>query len=292
MKPELQQALSIFISHSAKDEKLAAALVALLHRALNIPADKIRCTSVNGYRLPVGAETESQLRQEVHQAKVLIGLITPSSMASAYVMFELGARWGAHLPLVPLLGAGAGNEYLRGPLGSLNALNCEEAAQVHQLISDLAKVLVVEASKPAVYEDLITTLVETSKSGRPAQTSLPASKPATENKSAAEGVDEVLEATALDEGGPGWSCNHFGVQRQPSQEEIDVLKLFSQIRRSAGLTKEHIAESLSLHPLKADQLLSRLVKRDLLNQVMRMGTPLSYRLASGGRDYLIEHKLI
>jgi len=292
MKPELQQALSIFISHSAKDEKLAAALVTLLHRALNIPADKIRCTSVNGYRLPVGAETESQLRQEVHQAKVLIGLITPSSMASAYVMFELGARWGAHLPLVPLLGAGAGNEYLRGPLGSLNALNCEEAAQVHQLISDLAKVLVVEASKPAVYEDLITTLVETSKSGRPAQTSLPASKPATENKSAAEGVDEVLEATALDEGGPGWSCNHFGVQRQPSQEGIDVLKLFSQIRRSAGLTKEHIAESLSLHPLKADRLLSRLVKRDLLNQVMRMGTPLSYRLASGGRDYLIEHKLI
>lgn len=33
----LQPALSIFISHSAKDEKLAAALVALLRSALNIP---------------------------------------------------------------------------------------------------------------------------------------------------------------------------------------------------------------------------------------------------------------
>jgi hypothetical protein len=292
MKRPSQEPLSIFISHSAKDEKLAGALVALLRSALNIAADKIRCTSVNGYRLEAGAETEQELRREVHEAKAFIGLITPSSMASAYVMFELGARWGAHLHLAPLLGAGAGSEYLRGPLASLNALNCEEPAQVHQLIGDLAKVLVVEPSKPAVYEDLITTLVETSKSGRPAQTSLPASKPATENKSAAERVDEVLEATKLDEGGPGWSYNHFGVQRQPSQEEIDVLKLFSKIRGSTGLTKEHIAESLSLHPLKADQLLDRLVKRDLLNHVVRMGMPMSYRLASAGRDYLIEHNLL
>ncbi len=166
--------VSVFISHSAKDEKLAAALVALLRSALNIPADKIRCTSVNGYRLPAGAETEVQLRQEVHDAKAFIGLITPSSMASAYVMFELGARWGAHLHLVPLLGAGAGSELLRGPLASLNALNCEDAAQVHQLMSDLSDVLAVQdATRPAVYEELITKLVETSKAGRSSGQALP-----------------------------------------------------------------------------------------------------------------------
>ena len=165
----MPQTLDIFISHSAKDEKLAAALVALLRSALNIPANRILCTSVNGYRLEAGAETENRLRQEVHQAKVLIGLITPSSMASAYVMFELGARWGVRLPLLPLLGAGAGSEHLRGPLASYNALTCDDAAQVHQLISDWAEHLEVrDATKPAVYQDLISKLVETSKSERPA----------------------------------------------------------------------------------------------------------------------------
>jgi hypothetical protein len=268
-----QQTLSIFISHSAKDEKLAAALVALLRSALNIPADKIRCTSVNGYRLPIGAETESQLRQEVHEAKAFIGLITPSSMASAYVMFELGARWGAHLHLAPLLGAGAGNEYLRGPLGALNALNCEEAAQVHQLISDLANHLGVrDATKPAVYQDFISKLVEISKS------ELPPQKPGEPSNPPADAPDAFAR----------------GELPEISTEEIELLKQFSKTDRGhdKGYLMHYAEDVLRLHRLKADQLLSRLVKRNLLNQVVRMGMPMSYRLASGGRDYLIEHKLL
>ncbi len=170
-----QFTLSVFISHSSKDEKLAAGLVDLLRSALNIPASEIRCTSVNGYRLPIGAETENQLREEVHQAKTFIGLITPSSIASAYVMFELGARWGAKLHLAPLLGNGADSSYLRGPLGSLNALNCEDVAQVHQLIDDLAHALgLSNRTPPAAYQRYVDELVETSKTARPTAREAPA----------------------------------------------------------------------------------------------------------------------
>jgi hypothetical protein len=95
--------LLIFVSHSSKDKALAETLTDLLKSALGLLSDQIRCSSVDGHRLPVGVDTQNKLREEVHAAKVVIGLVTPSSLASSYVMFELGARWGAGLFLAPLL---------------------------------------------------------------------------------------------------------------------------------------------------------------------------------------------
>jgi len=258
--------LKIFISHSAKDETVAAALVALLSNALNLPANAIRCTSVNGYRLPAGVDTEERLRQEVHQAKAFIGLITPSSIASAYVMFELGARWGAKLHLVPLLAAGAGSESLRGPLGSLNALNCEDSAQVHQLISDLATLLEIsDHNSPAVYQKLVEDLVQCSKAA------------ASYDSKAAKG-SQVSENTKL-------------TTSELPEEELNILRLFV----GAGdnkLLKDSVAERTKTHPLKADQLLDRLVSRKLLYEGLRMGMPSYFYLTSEGRDFLVNNNLI
>ncbi len=77
----------VFISHSSKDEVLALALVELLRSGLGLLANQIRCSSVDGYRLPVGVNSERRLREEVNAAKVAIGLITPSSLSSYFVMF-------------------------------------------------------------------------------------------------------------------------------------------------------------------------------------------------------------
>ena len=60
-------AIQLFISHSSADVDVAAALIDLLRSALNLPATAIRCTSVDGYRLPGGADTNAQLRREVNR---------------------------------------------------------------------------------------------------------------------------------------------------------------------------------------------------------------------------------
>jgi hypothetical protein len=142
--------VTVFISHSSRDADLAQALVELLRAALGIAADQIRCSSVDGYRLPVGVSTESKLREEVNAAKVVVGLITPSSLASSYVMFELGARWGTGLFLAPLL-AGVEPRTLSGPLSLLNALSASNDAQLHQLLADIANQLGFRLQNAASY---------------------------------------------------------------------------------------------------------------------------------------------
>lgn len=62
--------IKIFISHRSRDVALANALIHLLRFALRLSAEDIRCTSVPGYNLPGGAQTEQQLRQELLDAPV------------------------------------------------------------------------------------------------------------------------------------------------------------------------------------------------------------------------------
>jgi len=148
--PATHRGLLVFISHSSKDADLALALIDLLQAALGLLAEQIRCSSVDGYRLPVGVNTESKLREDVNASKVVIGLITPSSLSSHYVVFELGARWGSRLFLAPLL-AGVGSKELSAPLSLLNALSANNEAQLHQLVEDVSKQLEIPLQRVAAY---------------------------------------------------------------------------------------------------------------------------------------------
>lgn len=156
--------LDVFISHSSRDARIAEALVELLRAALDIPADKIRCTSVSGYRLQGGAFTQEQLKQEIQSARLLIGLLTRKSSRSAYVLFELGSRWGAGGNLLPVLALGADAKILEGPLCSYNALRCDDRAQVLQLVDDIATLLTISPNNPPAYEKHVEGLIQASTS--------------------------------------------------------------------------------------------------------------------------------
>ena len=154
--------LSIFISHSSNDVEIAALLVELLRKALHLSSEDIRCTSVDGYRMQAGATINERLRAEVHDAELLIGLITPHSLASAYVIFELGARWGAEKPMIPLLASGATPKHLEGPLAGINALDSSIDGQVYQLLEDAANYLHINLDRPSSYAAEVNELVKLS----------------------------------------------------------------------------------------------------------------------------------
>ena len=155
--------LDIFISHSSVDLKVAAALIDLLRDAFSIPAARIRCTSVPGYKLAAGASVNDRLQREIHDARYFIGIITEASLDSTYVLFELGARWGIRKHLIPALAAGADAGILQEPLKSLNSVRCDLPADVHQLLADIESALGLPLGNAAAYQKRVTTLVNQAK---------------------------------------------------------------------------------------------------------------------------------
>lgn len=161
-EPSLQShvtSMKIFVSHSSKDKAIAEAFVQLIKAALNIPSKDIRCTSVEGYKLPAGSDSNEQLRSEVFGCEVFIALLSPTSMKSIYVMFELGARWGTKRHLAPIRVAGLDPSALKAPLSGIHAISGESEPDMHQFLSDLGSKLSLDVENAAVYSKALSTFV-------------------------------------------------------------------------------------------------------------------------------------
>jgi len=189
----LKHELQIFISHSSHDTELAKQLIDLVRVALPVDPTGIRCTSVNGYRLEGGADANEQIRTEIWRARVFIGLLTPTSVASTYVLFELGARWGAKLQLKPLLSAGMRSGELRAPLSSLNALSCDHEEQILQLIREIGKILGIQPHHADSYLSNVRALTRRSQEAAAPRTQTLSSAPSPPVSSAPPPEDRVVD---------------------------------------------------------------------------------------------------
>jgi hypothetical protein len=160
---KMQGGIALFLSHSSADADLAEALVRVVEKALLLPASKIRCTSVDGYRLAAGDAHVDVLRRELLEAGALVGLLTTRSLTSEYVLFELGARWGAGRRLVPTVARGVSAGSLRAPLSALTAIDLTSERQVIQLVSELGDALGNTPQRVDVFMAEISLVVELAK---------------------------------------------------------------------------------------------------------------------------------
>jgi hypothetical protein len=158
-KEAKRKGIRVFVSHSSKNVEAAKQLIQLMRSALNLKVEEIRCTSVDGYRLPGGTTTDAQLQIEIYECELLVGLVSSDSMNSHYTLFELGARWGAKKPMIPLLIDKKGPEILKGPLSGVNALDAYEEAQLMQFVGDAGDVLKIKPEQPNSYHVYIKSLI-------------------------------------------------------------------------------------------------------------------------------------
>jgi hypothetical protein len=141
----------LFISHASDDTELARRVVLLFRAALNLPAAAIRCTSVDGHRLAGGADTDEELRRELRDTDVFVGILSAGSMRSTYVLVELGARWVLDKHLLPLLAPRTPASVLGGPLAGKNALRADSEAQLYQMVTEVANELQITPEPPGSY---------------------------------------------------------------------------------------------------------------------------------------------
>ena len=250
---DVMSELTLFISHSSADVAVAKALVELLGKALNVSARQIRCTSVDSYRLPAGADTDEQIRTDILAAKAFVGIVTPASARSAWVLFELGARWGAKRPLAPVLARGAKASALGGPMGGLNALNLAERSQVLQLVEDLARDLGLTMEPISSFQSSADVVVAAAKS--------------------------IAVETTLDvEGADG------------SDEEIQVLQFIAT--QSEDVTAEQVAHHLKVGEQRAKYYLQELQDKNMVGSNVLFGVPTIYYLKQTGRASLMKRGLL
>jgi predicted transcriptional regulator len=247
----------LFISHCSDDVELAARLVALFRVALNIPSSAIRCSSVDGYRLPGGANTDEQLRAEVHGAEAFVGIVSSASVRSLYVLFELGARWGARRQMIPLLAPGTPTSVLGGPLAGLNALSAGSVPQLHQLLSELAAALSLDLESAAGYHDQLQAVADLT----------------------ARSVDFHPADTTRVSGGDA---------DLPKEAQVILKALVT----SNELTPEDIAGQVRLSAQKVEYFLDLLKEREFADEIMYSGRPSEFAVTSKGRKFLFEHGML
>jgi ribosomal protein L37AE/L43A len=143
--------MDIFISHSSQDRELIEEIIQLLEKALGIDPQAIRATSVPGYKLDPGVDTDERIRKELNEYKVVIGVLTPESLKSSYVLFELGARWGQKLFIAPLFAKGVSGQHLKGPISGTNGLSAENDSDLHHFLKAIATQLGLDLRAPALY---------------------------------------------------------------------------------------------------------------------------------------------
>ncbi len=143
--------IKVFISHSNTDEALVRATVEFLCAGLRLDRTGVRCTSLDGHRLPIGINTDERLREEVLATTVFIGILSPASLASTYVLFELGARWGVQRRIFAMLARGTEIRQLRPPLSNLNVLSMRELPQLHQFMREVGEELNIQPQPPELY---------------------------------------------------------------------------------------------------------------------------------------------
>jgi hypothetical protein len=85
---------------------LSKSLIDLLESAFHVEPADIRCTSVPGYMLTPGERTSDELRSSLAGAELVIGLLSPGTTESNYVLAELGAAWGRDVPKERYRGGG------------------------------------------------------------------------------------------------------------------------------------------------------------------------------------------
>ncbi|MDJ0582412.1 GUN4 domain-containing protein [Crocosphaera sp.] len=138
----------IFISHSHSDVEIADSLFDFLIYALKIEEQDILCTSDPESGLTFGSDTISnQLKENLKNAEALIVLITPDSLNSAWIPFEVGSFWPTDKPIIIFLGSDLTPEKLPGPLKgwlSIRMVDEQVSEQINAAINQLARKLNIE----------------------------------------------------------------------------------------------------------------------------------------------------
>jgi hypothetical protein len=151
--------IRIFVSHAAVDEVLAAAVVDCLQTCMVLRDGEIRCTSVPGYKLPVGSDFAATILEDIGESFVVIGLITRAAIGSSWVLFELGAAWGAKRNMKLIVTDEVDLGQLPGPVAGRHVARLSDSSDVAQFVDEIRSLIRARSRSAAGIQKAINELL-------------------------------------------------------------------------------------------------------------------------------------
>jgi hypothetical protein len=140
LRSNLQGRNKVFISHKESDQEMAEDLVELILEFLDLNNENIICTSVPGHTLKYGKPIIQSIKDEIHDSPVMIALITPDSLKSTWVLFELGASWALNKFVIPILAPTLTEKDLPGPISELHCVMVDSPKASSDLLKALSDI--------------------------------------------------------------------------------------------------------------------------------------------------------
>jgi len=145
----IDQTYSIFISHAAADEELAASLKDLLEQAF--PGVGVFVSS-DPENLPPGDPCIQQILGALKSAKAVLMMATERGLKRNWVWFEAGHAWFSGGKLIPCCAGKVRKGKLPAPFLLLTGLNIDIAGDLKALIQTLSTTLEMSARNIEVDE--------------------------------------------------------------------------------------------------------------------------------------------
>jgi TIR domain len=130
----------VFISHASRDKVLADRLVDLLIIGSDVPREQVFYTSDSGMGVPPGKDFVEIIRKQLNDTALVVQLISPAFLESAFCLCELGAQWVKAQDSFPMIVPPVQYDDLRGILGQVQVARIDDAVglnQLHDVISQL-----------------------------------------------------------------------------------------------------------------------------------------------------------
>jgi hypothetical protein len=137
-------AIKLFISHSANNVRLAQALLSVLKATFYFRDWEVRCSSLAGYEPTDEILTRGQLSQELHEAELIIFILSPFEEEAEWLRLELALGMASDSERVILLVAGL---YYR-LLEACGVVDASDKDEIYEMAFDIGERLGWER-KPA-----------------------------------------------------------------------------------------------------------------------------------------------
>ena len=142
---------SIFMSFIHEEETAANTLSFFIRRIFGHSIDTFMSSDKNA--IYAGEDWMKRIFDELKTTKILLSVLSPTSVGRPWINFEAGAAWMGNAVVIPVCVGGLTIGELPKPYSSLQAIELDTIEGAHYLFSSIAHHLGIDPPKKPIFSD-------------------------------------------------------------------------------------------------------------------------------------------